>query len=556
MVYTAPSWDGLPDRTAFIRKWREAGVYGDLTLAAAIDQGAERFGDSRMIFHSESHPAEATLSELHARSLRLAGAFHALGLRQGDVIALQVPNWIEGILAYQAAMQIGAVLVPIVHFYGPAEVSYILKASGARFLIMPDRWRNIDYMDRLSKLDLAQVERVIIIGERSDPRAISWSQLAELETTDFPRSAAGADDPCVLIYTSGTTSSPKGVVHTHNTLIAANRMYDQLGGVSPVTLAAGPAGHIGGVLSVVRLVLSGGDTIMLDVWDAEAAARLIHEHKIPQSNLMPFFLATTMEAADKLGVSLSWIKRCMVGATSVPPTLIERAETYGIWACRAYGSTEVCTVTAAYDGDSMEKRAYTDGRATPGAAIRCVDDDGADVPLGEDGEVAVLAPFMALGYHQAEHNRNAFTPDGWFRSGDIGRLDAEGFLTITDRKKDIIIRGGENISSKEVEDVLARHPAVFESAVLSMPDPVMGERVCAFVVTRGAQSLDLSEVQAHFRQAGVARQKTPEHVVLVAELPRTVAGKVKKFELREQLRRLAEEEGRRLAASAADRRPA
>jgi len=556
MAYASPSWDGLPDRSAFIRKWREAGIYGDLTLAAAIDQGAERFGDSRMIFHSESHPAEATLSELHARSLRLAGAFHALGLRQGDVIALQVPNWIEGILAYQAAMQIGAVLVPIVHFYGPAEVSYILKASGARFLVMPDRWRNIDYMDRLSKLELAQVEQVIIIGEPSDPRAISWSQLTRLETTDFPRSTAGADDPCVLIYTSGTTSSPKGVVHTHNTLIAANRMYDELGGVSPVTLAAGPAGHIGGVLSVVRLVLSGGDTIMLDVWDADAAARLIHEHRVPQSNLMPYFLATTMEAADRLGVSLGSIQRCMAGGTGVPPALIERAERYGIWACRAYGSTEVCTVTAAYTGDSMEQRAYSDGRATPGGAVRCVDDAGADVPLGEEGEVAVMAPFMCLGYHQAEHNLHAFTPDGWFRSGDIGRLDADGFLTITDRKKDIIIRGGENISSKEVEDVLATHAAVFESAVLSMPDPVMGERVCAFVVTRGSQSLSLGEVQAHFREAGVARQKTPERIVLVDELPRTVAGKVKKFELRELLRRSAEQQDPPLTPSHADRRPA
>jgi acyl-CoA synthetase (AMP-forming)/AMP-acid ligase II len=542
MVYAPPSWDGLPDRTALIQKWREAGIYGDLTLAAAIDQGARLVGDSRMIFHSETHPAEATLSELHARSLRLAGAFYALGLRQGDVIALQVPNWIEGILAYQAAMQIGAVLVPIVHFYGPAEVSYILKASGARFLVMPDRWRNIDYMDRLSNIELAQVERVIIIGEPNARGAISWSQLAALETTDFPRSTASADDPCVLIYTSGTTSAPKGVVHTHNTLIAANRMYDELGGHAPVTLAAGPAGHIGGVLSVVRLVLSGGDTVMLDVWDADAAARLIHEHRIPHANLMPYFLSTTMEAADRLGTSLTWIERCMVGGTGVPPALIERADKYGIWACRAYGSTEVCTVTACYAGDSMDKRAYTDGRATPGAEIRCVDDEGADVPLGEEGEVAVMAPFMCLGYHQAEHNRSAFTPDGWFRSGDIGRLDAGGFLTITDRKKDIIIRGGENISSKEVEDVLATHPAVFESAVLSMPDAVMGERVCAFVVTRAAQSLDLSEVQAHFRQAGVARQKTPERIVVVEELPRTVAGKVKKFELRERLKLLGDDQ--------------
>jgi acyl-CoA synthetase (AMP-forming)/AMP-acid ligase II len=538
----ASPWNGLPDRRALIRRWHDEGAYGQENLARAMDRGAALYGDSETVFYSETRPGRAKLSELYARSLRLAGALYSLGLRQGDVIAIQVPNWIEGMLAYQAAMQLGAVMVPIIHIYGPKEVSFILASSGAKFFIVPDRWRNIDYIERLAKTDLGSVEKVIVIGQEAPAGAMSWPELEALETDDFPRSTALPDDPCVMVYTSGTTSSPKGVVHSHNTLIAANRMYVTLGDMdaSTVTLGSGPAGHIGGVINVMKLFLTGSSTIMLDAWDAQAAARMVREYGITQTNGTPYFLSTMLDASDALGVPVSGITRYMVGGASVPPSLIERAEGYGIWSCRAYGSTEVFTATSAQPDDPLEKRAYTDGRANPGAAIRIVDDAGKEVATGEEGEVAIMAPFMFLGYSDAAANRTAFTKDGWFLSGDIGRLDGEGFLTITDRKKDIIIRGGENISSKEVEDVLATHPAVFESAVTALPDEVMGERVCAFVVLRGQSELTLDDVREHFRAAGIARPKTPEKIVIIDEFPRTAAGKVKKFELRERLKSLVE----------------
>lgn len=525
---------GLPDRSKLIEGWHATGAYGNMNLAAAMDIGAERFGSCETIFYSDTRPDRASLSQLHARSLRLAGALYEMGVRQGDVVALQMPNWIENILAYQAAMQLGAVILPIVHIYGRKEVNFILRSSGAKVLIMPDRWRNTDYIDRLSRLDLANVEHVIIIGQAVSPNTISWQDFEARGTDRFPRSTASSDDPCLLVYTSGTTRDPKGVVHSHNSLIAANNMYTELGRMTEhtVTLGAGPAGHIGGVLNVFKLFLTGSSTIMMDSWNPVAAAELVAKYSVDQCNGTPYFLSTLLDAAEQTGGHVSTLTRYMVGGASVPSALIERANAMRLMACRSYGSTEVCTATASHIGDPLEKRAYTDGRATPGCRIGIIGENGAVLPPGAEGEVAILTPQMFLGYTDPALNAESFTDDGWFLSGDIGKLDERGFLTITDRKKDIIIRGGENISSKEVEDVLATHPAVFESAVTAMPDPVMGEKVCAFIMLRPSQQITLDDVKQHFVTSGIAKPKTPERVILVEEFPRTAAGKVKKFELR------------------------
>ncbi|HTO40017.1 MAG TPA: AMP-binding protein [Rhizomicrobium sp.] len=533
--------DRLPNRRKFIDGWYADGTYGHQNLAAAMDEGARLYGDCETIFHSDTRPGRVTLASLHARSVKLAGALYALGVRQGDVVAVQIPNWIENVLAYQAAMQLGAIILPIVHIYGPKEVSFILRSSGAKVFITPDRWRNIDYLDRLSRLDIADVEHVVIVGSDIPSGAMSWQQFEARGTDQFPRSTAGADDPCLLVFTSGTTRDPKGVVHSHNSLIAANKMYTELGHMSSrtVTLGAGPAGHIGGVLNIFKLFLTGSGTIMLDTWNPEDAAQLVEKHKVDQCNGTPYFLSTLLDAAEREGTDLSSLTRYMVGGASVPASLIVRCDGAGLGACRSYGSTEVATVTASYIGDPLEKRANTDGRATPRSHIRIMGDNGEILPVGEEGEVAILSPQMFLGYSDPALNAESFTPDGWFLSGDIGKLDADGYLIITDRKKDIIIRGGENISSKEVEDVLATHPAVFESAVTAMPDSVLGERVCAFVMLRPSQSLTLDQVRQHFLAAGIAKPKTPERIVIIEEFPRTAAGKVKKFELRKQLKDVA-----------------
>jgi acyl-CoA synthetase (AMP-forming)/AMP-acid ligase II len=522
-------------------RYYEAGFYGQTTLADEMRAGAAAHPNVRMVFHSSTHPAQATLREMHARSLALAGSLHSLGLQPGDVVAIQVPNWLEGALAFQASMILGVVVLPIIHIYGPAEVGFILRQSGARAFICPDRWRHIDYLERLERLDrssLPQLEHVIVIGDRTPEGAISWSDFENRARPELELPRVAPDDVCLLVYTSGTTAEPKGVQHTHNTLLAEVRgiRTTQDTPRTVASLSAFPAGHIAGVLGLTRLYVHGGRTVLMDNWDAGEAARLIEAHGVTSTAGTPFHLAGLLDSAEASGCDLSSLTGYLTGAASVPPSLIERAQAAGIPTYRSYGSSEHPTVSSGSATDPLEKRSGTDGRVLPGNEVRVVDDDGKPLPLGQAGEIATRGPELFVGYRDEALNEEAFAAEGWFLTGDIGVLDEDGFLRITDRKKDVIIRGGENIASKEVEDVLSRHPAVQEAAVIAMPDERYGERVCAYVILREGASLELPQVVRHFETEGLAKQKTPEHLVRVADFPRTAAGKVKKFELREQLR--------------------
>jgi acyl-CoA synthetase (AMP-forming)/AMP-acid ligase II len=534
-----PDW--RRDREALTRRYHGEGIYGSLTLAEAMREGAATFPDVRMIFHSDTRPAGATLAEMHRRSHALAGALHQLGLRPGDAIAIQVPNWLEGALIFQAAMILGVVIVPVIHIYGPAEVGFILEQSGARAFVCPDRWRHIDYYERLDRLDrsrLPDLDHVITLGETPYEGTLSWNELEARGSEDFAPLPVDADDVCLQIYTSGTTANPKGVRHTHNTLFAEVRGSRATleSGYVPAHLAAFPAGHVAGVLGLLRLYLFGGRTILMDAWDPAAAARLIEEHQLNSTSGPPVFLSTLLDAAERDGRDISSIESYMTGAAAVPPPLVERADRAGVPSYRCYGSSEHPTLTSSFPTDPLDKRALTDGCLLPHNEIRIVDDDGKDVEAGRPGEVASRGPELFVGYSGDALNVASFLPGGWFLTGDIGVVDEDGYLTITDRKKDVIIRGGENIASKEVEDVLSRHPTIDEVAVVAEPDERYGERVCAFVTLRESTELSLEVVQRHFAQAGVARQKTPERLEVVDELPRTAAGKIKKFELRDRLR--------------------
>jgi acyl-CoA synthetase (AMP-forming)/AMP-acid ligase II len=274
--------------------------------------------------------------------------------------------------------------------------------------------------------------------------------------------------------------------------------------------------------------------VLLDAWDPSLAARLIEEHRIESTAGTPYFVTSLFAAADAEGRDLSSLTKFMVGAANVPRAVIDLAEERGVAAYRAYGSTEHPTVTSGSPEDPIDARATTDGQVTPGNEVRIVDDDGRDVAPGARGEVVTRGPEHILGYTDPAVDVDAFLPGGWFRTGDIGVLD-DGFLTIVDRKKDIIIRGGENIASKEVEDLLVEHWGIADAAAVAVPDARLGETVGVFVVLVPGASLDLDDVRRYFRAAGVAVQKTPERLEVVDELPRGPGGKVLKVELRERL---------------------
>jgi acyl-CoA synthetase (AMP-forming)/AMP-acid ligase II len=525
------------DRRALRERWYGAGFYGRATTAELFRAGAERFPGSTMHFVGGPRSSAVTLGELHRDSLRVAGGLAELGVGPGTRVAVWVPNWVEGAHAYQAVAMLGATIVPIIHIYGPSEVGFILRQSGAEVLVMPGRWRTIDYRERFERIaDVPALRHVVLIGDEGPDGAVPWERIAASDPIDGLR-GGDPDEVCLLIYTSGTTAEPKGVQHTTNTLVAEIRTTAAaLGSEGGVGLAAFPAGHIAGVLGVLRMFLLGGTTVLMDAWDAELAARLVHEHRVESTAGAPFFLSTMLDAAEATGYDLSSIRNYMVGAASVPAALVERADAAGIPVYRGYGSSEHPVITTGVPSDPIAKRAGTDGRLTPGNEIRLLDGDDREVPIGGEGEIVSRGPELFVGYTDAALDVDAFLPGGWFRTGDIGRLDEDGYLTITDRKKDVIIRGGENIASKEVEDILATHPAVAESAAVGRPDDRYGEQVAVFVQLRPGAALTLDDVRAHFAAAGVAKQKTPEHLELVGELPRSMSGKVRKVDLRARLR--------------------
>jgi acyl-CoA synthetase (AMP-forming)/AMP-acid ligase II len=525
------------DRADLRDRWYREGFFGPETISDHLRLGAATFPDTSMHFAGGPNPVSIRLGEMYEQSLRVAGGFTRLGVGHGDVVAIWVPNWLEGALAYQAALMLGATVVPIIHIYGPREVGFILRQSGARVLVMPDRWRNIDYGERFAAItDTTTLQHVVLIGAGGPAGAIPWARISSAEPlTALPTTQP--DERCLLIYTSGTTADPKGVQHTTNTLVAEIRstaatMGERVG----VNLAAFPAGHIAGVLGLLRMFVLGMSTVSMDAWDANLAAQLVASHGITSTAGAPFYLATMMDEAERQGIDLSSLSNFMVGAASVPASLVERADGVGVTAYRAYGSSEHPVITTGTPADPLDKRAATDGRLTAGNEIRLLDDEDREVGVGEDGEIISRGPELFVGYTDPNLDADSFLPGGWFRTGDIGRVDAGGYLTITDRKKDVIIRGGENIASKEVEDLLMLHPAVADAAVVGQLDERYGERVAAFVQIRSGQSLDLDEVRRHFTAIGVARHKTPEFLLPIDELPRTPSGKVRKVELRDRLR--------------------
>jgi len=535
------------DREARIAYWRARGVYAGYTYADAFRDGAERFGDTRLIYHSHVRPTVTTVGETYERTERLASAFQALGLGAGDRIAVMLPTWYDAVLAYIAALKLGLAVIPIVAIYGAREIGFILRQTRANALIIPDAWRGHDYVERVRAAgDLPDLRRLIVIGPDRPQGAVDWDELLAHAGTAYAGGGAQADDVCCIIYTSGTTSDPKGVKHSHNTQLcdinalrcgAITPSPTALPGSAPTgpALSIFPAGHIAGFLGMLRPFLYGGEAIFMDQWSPEEAVRLIERHKVVSSMGTPIFLSTLIKAADATGADISSLRQFGLGASAITPENIRWTDQLGFPSARVYGMTEHPVVSSGA-GESFEKRAYTDGRITPLNEVRILDEADRDLPVGEAGEIATRGPRLFLGYVDAELDKACFLPGGWYKSGDIGRLDADGFLTITDRKKDIIIRGGENISAKEVEDALASIPGLQEAAVTAMPDREMGEKVCAFVVMRDGAPLTLGQVRTHFSELGLARQKTPERVIVVEDLPRTPSGKVKKVELREQLR--------------------
>ncbi|HTK16303.1 MAG TPA: AMP-binding protein [Acidimicrobiia bacterium] len=530
------------------------GFWDDQSLGAILADGLHDAAELPFTVRSDRNPYRGTLGDVDALARRVAAGMSARGVKPGDAIAFQLPNWLEAAATFYAIAYLGAVVVPIVHFYGAKEVAYILKRTRVKALVTADRFGAQDFLANLDSMrgDLPDLEWVAVVGGEPRPGDLRFDELVGDESLEV-LAAVDPAEPALVAYTSGTTSDPKGVVHAHRTIGAEIRQLgsiqpfaglDQDGKppalrVGPPSITGAPVGHGIGMLAALLMPVYGRRPIhLIDVWDPKRVLQAMLEEGCSAGQGATVFLTSLLDHPDFDPVRhVALMPVIGLGGAAVPAAVGERAERLGITTTRSFGSTEHPSITGCSAEAPREKRLNTDGAPLPGVEIRLVDDDGNDVEQGEPGEIWSRGPDCFVGYTDPVVTQAAFSPDGWFMTGDVGVLDPDGYLAITDRKKDIIIRGGENVSAAEVEEILVRMPGVAEVAVVAAPDARLGEIGCAhFRMLAGAPAPDLAAVQAALEAAGLARQKWPEIVREVTEFPRTPSGKIQKFVLRERLR--------------------
>jgi cyclohexanecarboxylate-CoA ligase len=493
--------------------------------------------------------ARLSYGELNRAVAAVTASLQRLGVRHGDVVSWQLPNWHEAAILHQAIVRAGGVSCPLTTIYRQREVTYILRESRSRVLVLPEMFRSFPYTRMLEEIrgELPELEHVVVTRPLGEQPFATFDELSR-ENGGAPVPVERTpDDPILLLFTSGTTARPKGVLHTHNTLDYENRsiveVYEITG--EDVIFMPSPVSHVTGLLYGLQLPwMVGASVVLQDIWDPDRALRLIAEHRCSVTVAATPFLHGLTYHPRLEEFDLSSLRLFGCGGADVPPRLIRDArKRLRCAASRIYGSSEIPTVTTCGPDDSPEKAAMTDGHPIGAARFRVVNRDGGSLGPDQVGELLVKGPELFTGYLRADDNDGSFTADGWFRTGDLAAYDDDGYLVIHGRAKDIVLRGGENISVAEVESLLFGHPAIAEIAVVAMPDPVMVERACAFVVPVRGMTITLAGLASFLEGCEIAKQKIPERLEIVSSLPRTSSGKIQKFLLRETIRKKLIDEG-------------
>lgn len=525
-----------PDREA---AWRWAGAWRDDTLAS-VAPAVVAAGPDRVLLIDGGQRVSASTLLTQARAL--AAALHARGLRPGHVVSFQLPNWHEAAVINLAATLLGLVVNPLVPIYRESELRFMLADCRSRVLFVPEQFRGFGHAALATRLqpELPDLQEIVVIRGVA-LGCTTWEEL--LAAPALPAGMPGPDADAVklVMYTSGTTGRPKGVLHSHNTIQAELRAVIAFGGIDAddVVFMPSPVTHVTGFFYALEMPWAARiPTVMMESWNAAEALRLVRDEGCTLTVAATPFLVELLAEAERAGERLPRFRSFTCGGASVPPELIRRVDDV-LERCRAarvYGSTECPTITNGLPaGADPVLGATTDGRVYNNE-VRIVDPvTGEPMPAGEEGEITARGPENFLGYARTDDNLDAFDGDGFFRTGDLGWLSASGYVTMTGRRKDLIIRGGENISPREIEDVLFQFPGVQEVAVVAMPHARLGEGVCAFVVLQEGATVTTAALMRHVQAAGIAKQKWPERLEIVADLPRTASGKVRKNVLRDQL---------------------
>jgi len=492
-----------------------------------------------------------TYGDIAQQVERLAYGLRHHGIGRGDLVVLQLPNWTPFLTFHLALTAIGAVTVNIPIVYREHELTRIFDLTEAKALVLPMSFRGHDYkaMGAALQRDNASLEQVFLVGgdvATEAPGLVGYESLMrhswESQTGDTPLSTLkpGLNDMTALGFTSGTTGDLKGAIFDTEVLIATNKgLMDRYNlNEGDRVFSCSPLGHAVGFTHALRMTFTiGGSITLLEYWDPARAIEVVHKERCTYvAAATPFLIDMVAHPALKACSGLPAMRVFLCGGASVPEQLVRDAQvalpetfTSPLWGMTECGGVTTCPL------DAPEEKLYTtDGLPCGGMELKVVDPDGHALPPGADGELMARGPMVTRGYYrQPELTAESYLQDGFFRTGDQARMDSDGYVKITGRIKDLIIRGGVNISPVEIENVIFSHPRVANVAVVGMPDPRLGERSCAFVVAKDGQSLDLAELQTWMARVGVAKPKWPERVELVEELPTTPSGKVQKFRLRE-----------------------
>jgi acyl-CoA synthetase (AMP-forming)/AMP-acid ligase II len=503
-----------------------------------------------------------TFRELFDAGQRLAVGLHRRGLRRGDTAAVQLPNWVEFIQVLAALSRLGVIMVPVMPIYRREDVGYVLSHAGVRAVFTPAHFSKFGYLDMYLGLRLEHPELTIVVARHdsaaqdvadTDAGVFTLHQL-EVDTDDDSARAElgpppGPDDPFVIVYTSGTTSRSKGCVHTFNTYCAGSRALVEPFGYTETDVQFGPSpiAHTTGLVTSVLLpMLTGAATHLMAKWDPALGIDEIQRFGCTAAVTAPTFLHTLLSEYDPRRHDLSTLRLWTCAGAPIPAAVVERASATlpNVKVLSLYGRSENLVTTTCSVTDDVSRALRSDGRAVPGSEVKIVDSGGNELPVGEEGDIAYRGPAHMIEYlANPEETAALFTEDGFSKSGDLGTMTEDGYVRVTGRTKDIVIRGGMNISVREIEDHLAHHPALRAFSVVGMPDERLGERVCCFVVAAsGHDAPTVDDMREFLLERGMPIQKTPERVVVVDSLPMTPTGKVLKHELRKDIQRRLEEE--------------
>lgn len=523
--------------------YRQQGLWGDASLADYWQQTARAMPDKIAVV--DNHGASYTYSALDHAASCLANWMLAKGIESGDRIAFQLPGWCEFTVIYLACLKIGAVSVPLLPSWREAELVWVLNKCQAKMFFAPTLFKQTRPVDLILPLQnqLPQLQQIVGVDKLAPATSsLSLSQIIADNTSLTTAITTHGDELAAVLFTSGTEGLPKGVVLTHNNILASERAYCVRLNLTwqDVFMMPAPLGHATGFLhGVTAPFLIGARSVLLDIFTPDACLALLEQQRCTCMLGATPFVYDLLNLLEKQPADLSALRFFLCGGTTIPKKVARECQQRGIKLLSVYGSTESSPHAVVNLDDPLSRFMHTDGYAAAGVEIKVVDDARKTLPPGCEGEEASRGPNVFMGYFdEPELTARALDEEGWYYSGDLCRMDEAGYIKITGRKKDIIVRGGENISSREVEDILLQHPKIHDACVVAMPDERLGERSCAYVVLKAPHhSLSLEEVVAFFSRKRVAKYKYPEHIVVIEKLPRTASGKIQKFLLRKDIMR-------------------